>query len=99
LFPAQQTHIPDDLPSHEEGGGGPKIEKKLQLEIFIFNHQKGTSSTSKHENSVFFSIFFPSSIRIRNLNADPDPSTQINADPGSGSATLDDKLGDLTVVC
>jgi hypothetical protein len=28
-------------------------------------------------------------IRIRNLNADPDPATQINADPcGSGSETL-----------
>ncbi len=31
----------------------------------------------------------PSWIRIRNLNADPDPATQINADPcGSGSETL-----------
>jgi hypothetical protein len=30
-------------------------------------------------------------IQIRNLNADPDPATQINADPcgsGSGSETL-----------
>jgi hypothetical protein len=39
--------------------------------------------------------FLPSWIRIRNLNADPDPATQINADPcgsgsvsGSGSETL-----------
>jgi hypothetical protein len=35
--------------------------------------------------------FLPSwiRIRIRNLNADPNPATQINADPcGSGSETL-----------
>ncbi len=39
----------------------------------------------------YFGSFLPSwiRIRIRNLNADPDPATQINADPcGSGSATL-----------
>ncbi len=35
----------------------------------------------------------PSWIRIRNLNADPDPATQINADPcGSGSETLIGKI-------
>jgi hypothetical protein len=39
----------------------------------------------------FCGSFLPSWIRIRNLNADPDPdqATQINADPcGSGSETL-----------
>jgi hypothetical protein len=39
----------------------------------------------------FCGSFLPSwiRIRIRNLNADPDPATQINADPcGSGSETL-----------
>jgi hypothetical protein len=39
----------------------------------------------------FVELFLPSWIRIRNLNADadPDPTTQINADPcGSGSETL-----------
>ena len=39
----------------------------------------------------FCGPFLPSWIRIRihNLNADPDPATQINADPcGSGSETL-----------
>jgi hypothetical protein len=37
----------------------------------------------------FCGSFLPSWIRIRNLNADPDPATQINADPcGSGSKTL-----------
>jgi hypothetical protein len=36
----------------------------------------------------FCGSFLPSLIRIRNLNADPDPATQINADPcGSGSET------------
>jgi hypothetical protein len=29
----------------------------------------------------FCGSFLPSWIRIRNLNADPDPATQINADP------------------
>jgi hypothetical protein len=64
-----------------------------------FSPQKGTSSTSKDENSVLFSIFLGSllpswvRIRIRNLYADPDPAAQINADPcgsgyGSGSETL-----------
>ena len=50
-----------------------------------FSPQKRTSITSKHENSVLFfyfcGSFLPSWIRIRNLNADPDPATQINADP------------------
>ncbi len=37
----------------------------------------------------FCGSFLPAWIRIRNLNADPDPATQINADPcGSGSETL-----------
>jgi hypothetical protein len=43
----------------------------------------------------FCGSFLPSWIRIRNLNADPEPATQINADPcgsgngdGSGSTTL-----------
>jgi hypothetical protein len=30
---------------------------------------------------LFLWSFLPSRIRIRNLNADPDPATQINADP------------------
>jgi hypothetical protein len=59
-----------------------------------FSPQKTTSSTSKHENSVLFSIFVghfcpPGSGSGSNLNADPDPATQINADPcRSGSETL-----------
>jgi hypothetical protein len=39
----------------------------------------------------FSGSFLPSCIRIRNLNADLDPATQINADPcgsGYGSETL-----------
>jgi hypothetical protein len=30
---------------------------------------------------LFFGVFLPSRIRIRNLYADPDPASQINADP------------------
>jgi hypothetical protein len=30
---------------------------------------------------LFLWVFLPSWIRIRNLSADPDPATQINADP------------------
>jgi hypothetical protein len=44
----------------------------------------------------FCGSFLPSwiRIRIRNLNADPDPATQINADPcGSGSETLNVAIG------
>ncbi len=38
-------------------------------------------------------------IRIRTLNADPDPATQINADPlGSGSETLETKAADLLLI-
>ena len=67
--------------------------KDAQATGEAFSPQKRTSSTSKHENSVLFSIFvgkfLPSWIRIRNLNADPDPANQINAGPsGSGSETL-----------
>jgi hypothetical protein len=43
----------------------------------------------------FCGSFLPSCIQIRNLIADPDPATQINADP-SGSATLD--LDDLSII-
>ncbi len=49
--------------------------------------QPSTSSTSKHENSVLFSIFLWVSFAL--LDPDPDPATQINADSaGSGSANL-----------
>jgi hypothetical protein len=73
-----------------------------------FSPQKRTSSTSKDENSVLFSVFWGSflpswiRIRIRSLCADPDPTAQINADPcgsgsgyGSGSETLLEGLYDL----
>jgi hypothetical protein len=50
-----------------------------------FYPQKRTSSTSKHENS--FQIFLFLWVIFALL--DPDPATQINADPcGSGSTTL-----------
>jgi hypothetical protein len=61
--------------------------KDAQATEEAFSSQKRASITSKHENSVLFFYFrgsvLPSWIRIRNLNADPDPNpaTQINAVP------------------
>ncbi len=49
-----------------------------------FSPQKRTSSTSKDENSLLFSIFFG---HFALLDPDPDPTAQINADP-CGSGTL-----------
>jgi hypothetical protein len=51
-----------------------------------FRSQKRTSSTVLKNMKIldfflFLWAFLPSWIRIRNLNADPDPATQINADP------------------
>ena len=44
-----------------------------------FSPQKRRCSTSKHENSLrFFSIFVG---HFALLDPDPDPATQINADP------------------
>jgi hypothetical protein len=54
----------------------------------VFSPQKRTSSISKHENSLLFSIFV---VIFALLDPDPDPAAQINADPcgsGSGSTTL-----------
>jgi hypothetical protein len=50
----------------------------------------------------FCGSFWPSWIRIRNLNANPDPATQINADPcgsgyGSRSETLPTTFKDSSV--
>jgi hypothetical protein len=59
--------------------------KDAQATGEAFSPQKRISRTSKHDNSgtffYFSGSFLPSWIRIRNLNADPDPATQINADP------------------
>jgi hypothetical protein len=58
--------------------------KDAQATGEAFSPQKWTTSTSKGENSVLFSIFwviFSLWIRIRNFYADPDPTAQINADP------------------
>jgi hypothetical protein len=59
--------------------------KDAQATGEAFSPLKRTSSTSKHEKSILFFYFWgvilPSLIRIRNLNADPDPATKINADP------------------
>jgi hypothetical protein len=41
-----------------------------------FSPQKRTFSTLKHENSILFSIFVGHFALL-----DPDPATQINADP------------------
>ncbi len=50
-----------------------------------FSPQKRTSSTSKDENSVLFSIFWgqfcPPGSGSAIFYADPDPTAQINADP------------------
>jgi hypothetical protein len=42
-----------------------------------FSRQKRTSRTLKHENSLLFSLF----VGFAFLDPDPDPATQINADP------------------
>ncbi len=49
-----------------------------------FGTQKRTASTSKHENSLLFSVLW-----VIFALLDPDPATQLNTDPcGSGSTTL-----------
>jgi hypothetical protein len=60
--------------------------KAAQATGKAFNPQKRTSSTSKHKNSSLFLFLW---VIFALLDLDPDPATQINADPcGSGSPTL-----------
>jgi hypothetical protein len=65
--------------------------KDAQATGEAFSPQKRTSSTSKNENSVLFSIFLGHFSLL-----DPDPEAQINADPcGSGSKTLEKTMFSL----
>jgi hypothetical protein len=58
------------------------LPKDFQATEEAFSPQKRSSSTSRHENSLLFPIF------VGNFAlTDPDPATQINANP-RGSTTL-----------
>jgi hypothetical protein len=55
--------------------------KDAQAKGQVFSPQKRTSSTSKHENSVLFSIFVGHFSLL-----DPDPDQQFECGSGSGSS-------------
>ncbi len=58
--------------------------KDAQATGEAFGTQKRTASTSKHENSLLFSVLW-----VIFALLDPKPATQLNADSfGSGSTTL-----------
>jgi hypothetical protein len=82
---------------------GSKIASYLSLDLHkrrtaqatgeAYSSQKRTSSTSKQENSLLFSVRY---LWVIFVLLDPDPATQINADPFESGSTIlsriDEKL-------
>jgi hypothetical protein len=59
LFPAQQTHIPDDLPSHEEGGGDLKLKKNYNWKFLFLTIRREHPALQNMKILYFFLFFFP----------------------------------------